>query len=227
MPQYEAYQPSSTSSELCKHHVHCMSYAGYVDDGPPLYLRGHRHLPPLCTSVIWKTVKILKKYQILRFFGGGCCCLGFFKQKYSIKQHWPGSKPFPSFSLCSSTNRISMYFVAVVPKSLVCSDPQPPLRRLLQLKDDFSSGRCVCCSLQIDGKWMGWLKTKVNKGLLENNKRIFRNSENLILLRVQIQTNQPEEAQTQHVTWVTDVWSTHGAKELLSSGWCWKQLRTA
>lgn len=56
----------------------------------------------------------------------------------------------------------------------------------------------------MENEWR-WLKTEASKGLLENNKRIFRNSENLVVLRVQIRTNQPEDAQTQHVTRVTDV----------------------
>lgn len=126
-------------------------------------------LPFLWANTIWKTAKILKKKK--RDQTSKCSRFVFSTGK-ALTSIDVGAHHF-CFSLLS-TNSCSTYIGAVVSWPLICSNPQLPLRRLLQPKDNLSSRRCVCCLLQIDRKWMSWLKMNAHKALLENSIRLSR-----------------------------------------------------
>lgn len=177
MSQYQACKPSKNSSERREHRVRFMSHAEFGNKGPsPCLWEDTSPSPALGCCYLRGCKQILKKKQILQILA---------QEENKTILTWEQITSLSPFARVPVTS----------PRLLSLWCPNHSLQQFLAPPRVAATaqGRSVFWEclllLQTDRKWMGWLKTNASKGLLEDSKRIFKNSENLIKPRVQIQTN--------------------------------------
>lgn len=179
MSQYQACKPSSNSSECREHHVHFMSHAEFGNKGPSPCLWEDTS-PSLALSCCYLRgcKQILKKKT-------NPPDLFLAQEKNKTILTWEQIISLSPFAWVPVT---SLYLLSLWCPNHSLQQSSAPSQVAATAQGRFVFWECLLL-LQTDRKWMGWLKTNASKGLLEDSKRIFKNSENLIKPRVQIQTN--------------------------------------